>query len=873
MSDQRDKAIRFTFAVDQQSLGVAKNAIKQLTAEVKSLVDTMGRAGGLSGAGVLGGISNKTPGAGGFSAARETALKVGSPLTAGVASDARAMAGLAKASNDALSQMTRSLKSNFSGQVSEIERLKREIGSLESQYERLGRVAESVRDRGGSMGRVNSAMVGNEVSRSSLQAQMEGHIAARDAGMADSQVGAQQPANTGMVRGFVNSFRGKDGGFDVMGLMRSGMAMAAPAAALKVLIDQSNRSEVTNAQYQVAVGMRQFGVMSRIGGSVGGLGMSIRGGDLASSMIFMNEASKGTFGGRLALDAQRARLMQDQAGQSATVGQTASRAGDAMGRGFSKYVVGLNDYLAGGLDKISPTLGNLGRSRNGHVDDLRAINALTRENLEAEQPAVKAEEMADIVAKLRASNPKWATLTNQTYGEGMSRISLARMGGLGLGVDPRTGRTRLSEFEARALASGYDPGAVAGARASLGSEAGRGLMGAGQYMLGLQLGGLGNAGSLYGTGAQFGSGGGSIAANAFMKAVQSGIGRGGVDVTAGSQLAGLVASGMTGGNFSGSNGFGAMQAMMAAGFTGTTGGDMRMARVLGAGMGEYGRNLSGQTDPLQQGINVLAATHSGASGWYARKALMGMDPTQMVDALRSGKLPGYLADQGLTMGNLQNYNNFRNQYAFSRYIAEEGGNSAVAQAVSGVRGAGGLGNYMHSQGMTARSKGGRHLIQMLATARMATEGGSLEANEGALYAEIMSDKSLLPSNRGRGAGTTSIKGTVEGAVAQELARQKREEGAFQAQTDILIKGIKGMAASEHELAGLTDALGKDATKFDAAVNAMTNALMEALHRIDPQGWAKIVKQQQEADREMAKAKAKAVAPKQGHSDPTSRHDF
>jgi hypothetical protein len=243
---------------------------------------------------------------------------------------------------------------------------------------------------------------------------------------------------------------------------------------------------------------------------------------------------------------------------------------------------------------------------------------------------------------------------------------------------------------------------------------------------------------------------------------------------------------------------------------------------------------------------MLAANASGARGWYAKKALMNMSPEQMIEAQRSGKLPQYMLDQGVTMGNLQGYNKYRNQFAFSRYIDQEGSGTATGASVAGVKAAGGVGEYMKAHGMTANSKEGRRLLEQLGTARQATEGGSLEGNVGALYAEIAGDKTLTGGGKGHGAGAVGIKGTIAGTEAERQAALATEMGQFQAKNyDTIKSGISMMASNEHALVGLTSDLVKGATDFDAALKVMTGALMDSLTVIAPAKAAELRKQAKE----------------------------
>lgn len=818
-----DKQVKFTFAVDQRSLEQTRNAIRQLTSDIKKLVETMDRAGsalgglGKGGGGSLfGGMSGKT---GGINPSAQATIKGGSMLTQGITADAKALSSSARLGVDAIRNLTTGLRDGVMGQVREIERLKGALKDLNSEFQRMGTQSAGAQDVGymrvmqQTRQKLQNALADHEIASAGQQ-----RLAAEAGGFVGP---GQKLVNRGGVD-YVSGGAAGGGasGFDYLGAAKAfGMRMLAAGATVSMLANRANQAEVGNAEYGLNVGMRGLANKARVGQSLGQLGMGIRGGDLASSMAYSYLERTGTLGSREGLGTDRERLIQDKSGLSFTPGQLAGRAMDWVGRDIA------------------------GTARGPGANKLLSTSSMTEANLRAEQSAVIAEEKAKMVRDLVASSPKVASMLNETVSSAFGDIGIARTGAVGLGLNRAGTNTSLAEFKAHALAAGYDPSAVASARAQLGGQAGRGLMGAGQLMLGLGMGGFGNAGQIYGAGAQFGGGGGSKAAMALLMAAQHGMGRGGMDVTAGGSVASMAAGLMGGGNFMGSSGQGLMEGLMGAGTTGSTGGDMRMARILQSGMGEYGRNLSGQTDNLQQGINMLAANASGASGWYAKKALMGINPAQLIEMQRTGKLPQYLADQGLSMENVQGYNKFRNQYAFSRYMDEEGAGTAVGASVAGVKAAGGVGEYMRARGITANSKEGRRLLEQLGTARQATEGGDLESNIGALYAEIAGDKTLTGGGKGRGAGAVSIKGTIVGQEADRQAKMATEMGEFQAKNFETIKvGISGMVDNEHQLAGLTGDLVKDAAAFNGAIKSMTDAVMDVLSVIAPAKAAELRKQ-------------------------------
>jgi hypothetical protein len=146
------------------------------------------------------------------------------------------------------------------------------------------------------------------------------------------------------------------------------------------------------------------------------------------------------------------------------------------------------------------------------------------DNEMAQIPAKMAEEMAEQVRNEIAANPQTASMYNAAYGNAFGNIGTAPVGGLRLGKNPKTGNTYMAEFNERALAPAMTrarslapapsprqprPAVASWARASTCSGS-RPAASATRDML-------------YGVGAQFG-GGGARGANAFIRAVQSGIG-------------------------------------------------------------------------------------------------------------------------------------------------------------------------------------------------------------------------------------------------------------------------------------------------------------------------------------------------------------
>lgn len=852
-----DKAIKFTFSVDRRTLDAARAAIRELTSDIKTLVETMSRAhSGLQsiggGTGLFGGIGAKS-GSGSINPGQQQAMRGGSMLTQGIAADAKALAASTKVGTDAIRSLTSGMRSGVNEQVRALAQLQQKIKEVEASLKSLKTLnpagAYALEDLAGQAkmeAQLKSlrAQSASMASSSGARIMPDGTIlAAPESEPFYGSDGMGRQAGPGMM-GRIRSFFGRGGGAAagarggggggggnagaglgaIEGMLVGGVPYASTARTILRAVFGSAAGQIAggvgafgtgffgaaslaNTQEQAAyqrlleLPMRQGRLGARIGQSLGNLGMQIRGGDLASSIALTTVLQgQAQAMGTARIDEARRGIASEGAGLTFTAGNLFGRAGEAAGRFLSS-------------DR------HLGNRR------LSQYQYLT-----SQIPAQRAEEITEMIRNEIAKNPKLTSFYNETYGNSMSDIELARTGNISLKRNRDDTNMVLAEFKARAIAAGYSPGSVAGARASLGAQAGRGLMGAGQLMLGLGYGGLGNAGSIYGVGAQFG-GGGRAGAMGLLNALQSGIGSGGMDVTAGGQVGDLVARAMAGGNFMAGSGQDLMRGLLSAGFTGTTGGDMRMARILQSGFGEYGRNLSGATDPLQQGINALAAVNSGARGYYAQQMLMQTDPASMLQMLRKDEVKGPLAGLGVGIGQLQAYNNFRNQYAFSRFIDVEGSGTDVGGAVSGVKSAGSVNAFLRKFKTRAEQ---RHQLELLGTARMLTEGGSLEENMGALAVGTVADRLLTPDLRGKGAGAVSIKRTIAGAAAQNEAKGVSQLGEFQADNDYkIVAAIKDMFGKSEQLAGMTSNLVKGATDFDKALSALTAAIVKSLRQIDP----------------------------------------
>ena len=833
-----DKQIKFQFEVDKRSFETAVGAIRQLKKEIRELGAEMAKTSGPSGL-FGGGGSGITSKAGGVNAAQQSTVRgvgVATPFVNSVLQNKNALKAAADGSRDTFRVMSDGLRNAVRQQTQYVGTLENKLKSLTETYSKLKAIQSGAL---GSAGVKRAAgALGSEADLLSVQKEMADvtgqHSAAKKilgrlSGGGVNASGKEKPSffgglftkDSSVAKGAGTQLLEKAG--SAVGLGGLGAAaslvggIALLATSVNKLVNAGAASNVANAQYEVDLPLLHGRRTARVGGSVGQLGLGIRNGDLASAMAFGKLTTNGNLAALGQDEARQYLVLAKSSGQD-TAGSTLSRIGQRMGAGAAN-IFGAN--VRGGGDE--------------------AAYEITRRRLSIQVPAEQAEAVAEAVRNEVASHPLKSYFENQIYGQAQGNVGMARTAGIGLGVHYDKNGTpvgmNISDFQAMATKAGYDPGAVAGAYASTGRSAGRGLRGFGMQNLGLQYAGFDSGALLEGLGAQFG-GGGAGGARALLSA---GI-TGGTDATAASQLSQLAAKSMTSGNFTGS-GVSLTQMLMSAAHTGTPGGDMYMSRVLQAGMGEYGRMTSGSLDPLQRGINLLGANAAGVNGWYAKKALFGMDPGQLIDAQRSGKMPWQLARFGITPEQLKRYTAFQGAHEFDRFLDQGGGaNGEVGRDALAAKNAGGAAGYLRQLGVTATSARGRRVLQNLALARQGGMGGTVEGNLGSLYAEMGLSPDLIKKLTQHRLGAVSIKGTIEGGVAQQKAENIKQQAQYEAENIASLKaGVGSMNSFSLALAQLTTALSGTGTRFEDAISKMTDVLVANLAKLDPAAAAAMAK--------------------------------
>jgi hypothetical protein len=241
------------------------------------------------------------------------------------------------------------------------------------------------------------------------------------------------------------------------------------------------------------------------------------------------------------------------------------------------------------------------------------------------------------------------------------------------------------------------------------------------------------------------------------------LGKGGMDVTAGSRVLGAAGQAMDAGNFlgfSGQAGLGFMRNLASATMTGTPGGDMLRSQQVIAGMGTMQQMMSGQTDPLQQALNWSAAMKAAPGGGYAaHTALTDMDLATRSQILATGEVPTWMRDSGVTSEMVRSYVGAQTGTALARFTPGMGAGKELGEAVGRHKAAGGLGYLKDFQG----NKGEE--LMRLARAISLTRGTTMGAEYGALHMQL-AEAGMGPEVAGEGARQSASMDSVYGTGAK-----------------------------------------------------------------------------------------------------------
>jgi hypothetical protein len=563
----------------------------------------------------------------------------------------------------------------------------------------------------------------------------------------------------------------------VIGAIAAGAAIGAKIAAT------GRENEIGNIQYGIDKPMFRLNAQAQIGQVYGGNALAIRHGDLARSMaigvLARDSAMSDIASENMSL---KLRLRRDMSTPIGLVGHMANEGVFKGTYNAGSAAVGslMGDFLGGSQGGIS-----------SYQTDL-----LKRARLTNEQQTLSPETMQRALEAKIASDPQFNDRWNRLYGGAIGELGAARTGGLGGGLVNLLGRrggpqitdTRL--LQGLAESQGYDFSEAIGARAEMGATVGRRAIGKGTFgLLSMKAGGLTNAASLRSIGAQFGGGN----YDTFMSTMQKGIGRGGLDVLAGSMIGGTVEGAMSTGSFQG-EGPGFLRTMLDA--AGGTTSDLRGAREAGMGLGALGGITSGGLDPYQQAMNASAAMRAApGAAWGTQSAMMHADQATLLEFMKTKKVPKSLANAGVTADMLEKYTKdvLGGTSMFSRIPDKALGSTPEGQEVRRLRAAGSL-DYL--KGLKGPDK--EEAILRLAGAAV---HGKVAPNIGAALGMIRTVAGAagirVGSVTAKGAASSVRRGTALYKAGETRGIETVVEGEKLGAEDLVGKaGIEGMPYTE-----------------------------------------------------------------------------
>lgn len=794
MSNGTDKTVKVSFSVDDASAAKAARLFRDLTQEVNKFIAATRQADaafGGGGGGVFGAKMSNIPGRAGTSAQTQMGHQVvgagsglAKTLAGAVQNSASLFKGAADGSKGAFKIMSDSLRKHVDDSDREIRRLSRSLSSIERQYSRLKGMGGKLHDPA-MLGRVQEQFYGTADQLAQARTARAGLVKAEGAlGTAGDAAGVNGPM--GRLRGFFASKsdaigKGVTSVANSLGIPTAalggigvGVAIAAGVTAGLKVAGAARTSEIANLNYQVDRPMFRLNAQAQAGGVFGGNALALHQGDVARAHAMRILAGDTDYKDITSSKmADRLRVRRNLENPDTLLGKLAQGMGGGMGGTFS----GAKDYLG---SRIGAGVADL-------VTGDKNLNSMqiAKERAKVEGQMQQAQmAQAALEAKV-ASDPMYNERWNSLYSGALGTLGLARGAGLRSGL-VRIGKTdkfmdQMEQFEGVANTFGYTGGDRAGARQRMAGSAGRRFMGSGDIgLLNLEAGGLSNAANMRGVGAQFN--GGYKSFESALVGRGSGTGRGGVDTTAANQVLGMGMGAMTAGNFTGS-GIGFNQTLLDATYTGDAS-DMRMAREVGAGMGALGNRMSGGVDPLQQALNASAALKAAPNAsWATKDALMKMSPAEMMDFMRTGRVPPQMEVMGVTPDMLRKYVGETNRTQFSRVNKKMLAGTAVGAEVDKYLGAGGNLSYLKGK---SRKEINAALFRLGKGAMFAGTASNIEQGEGMFRLQASTEK-ILRGGKGAGAAFNVNMGSAQGVAASQTGLEHGMTGVHLGEEDSIGK--------------------------------------------------------------------------------------
>lgn len=424
------------------------------------------------------------------------------------------------------------------------------------------------------------------------------------------------------------------------------------------------------------------------------------------------------------------------------------------------------EYGEKATDKLFGVKGARPEGYKTSQDITKAIE--NQKNLE-EMPSRYAESLD----KIQKTDPRAMRLIDEIGQNAKGYSSIARTAGYGGFGQIKTDKNGIKyeagkDLEGRLASKGISLGEWAGAVHQGGMAAGWGnrFAAGGEGLINLQSGGMANAANVFGLGARLTGGTGAST----MKAMQSTVGKGGLDVVAGSALGEGILSKILATGHSGMDGNAALKGFASAAFTGSAGGDLRQSELMQRGLASSNQNIiGGGMDKFQGALNMYSANEAmGDKGLYAKKAVMKLSAEERAQIVRSGKVTQALADRGVTLDDVKGYQKSQFSNLTSRVMSEELEGTSAGETLKGMREAGDPASYMKKQlaanGILSSKdlktkKGSKILADIKNKMKGVYEDGGIDAveSEGIIGEAMASDSMLGADLKGKGAHGAGVK--------------------------------------------------------------------------------------------------------------------
>jgi hypothetical protein len=838
-----DKSIKFSIGISQDSVDNAKRAIRSINDEVTRLVENTKRAGGLFG-GASVGNSFAQPGMSGRQNAQNKASGPAGSLTDGltraVQNSAQLFKGAAAGSKDAFKIMSDGIKDHVRTADTEISKLEQKLGKLGNAYGKL-------KDKGGNLADNAAGAVRGQFFQTADQLDRARSSRAKLVKAQEDMEEVNSPSIMGRIRNYFSNGKSGGGGGGLFGAAMQGAglggigtALASPAGAVaggvmlgSKIMNLGRDNQISNIGMAIDANMFRSDSRASIGGLYGGNAQAIAGGDMArvhaTRMMQNDPAFKNV------VSAEYSKLLKERRLVEGVPGGLGGMVGIGM------------QYLGSAANSVGLT------SSAGVGSAITAQNDYLRRS--ATEAALQTQTAQRMIENKMREDPAYSDRLNAMYAGSTSSAGMLRsigMGGGNVRVGGRNGHDleQAGYIQARADAQMRDVGEYGAAFSALSGSAGRGLAGHYESVLGPQTGGLSNVAQILGLGAQFG-GGGWNGASAFLGrgnnargrggyGVQGMIGRGGTDVSAAVGLTGIGGGMMNSGALL-EGGGGVMETLLAAGYTGTAGGDMRMSNAMAGGVAAQTRMMNGSIDPLQQALNASAAMKAAKDAPYGAKwAMMHMDPAQKAEFQRTGRVPSDMLGMGVTDKMLKSFLSLQTGGMFSRVSSSMVGGKAGAELAK-FKKSGNNFEYLRGKSLDEIQNSAKLLAPVLHMA------GGADTNAAALTSirfSLASSK-ILTGGKGHGAHDTMRRNTAQAVAAgakAELGVQTAAKNAdeSEAQKADFVDAPKQRNSNDSARNKALKALGPGADVQGSieAVSAALNAFVNAIKRdMSPTGKA------------------------------------